>query len=64
VDIAYSATRKDDQLRAKDETAAVADIRRALQAQDPSSGLQVVLEAMKASSSNVEFLVTMRKQWG
>jgi transcription termination factor Rho len=63
VDIAHSATRKDDQLRAKDETVAVSEIRRALQVQEPSSGLQVVLETMKTTSSNVEFLVTMRKQW-
>lgn len=62
VDIAHSATRKDDQLLSKDEAVAIADIRRSLQAQEPATALGTVLQGMKSTSSNVEFLVAMRKQ--
>jgi len=64
LDISHSATRKDDQLLVKDEAAAVADIRRALQAHEPTAALQIVVEGMKATASNVEFLLSMRKQLG
>jgi transcription termination factor Rho len=62
LDISHSATRKDDQLLAKDEAVVVADIRKALGAMSATAGLGVVLEGMKASASNVEFLVAMQKK--
>jgi transcription termination factor Rho len=62
VDIAHSATRKDDQLLAKDEAAVVADIRRALGSVDSVAGLGVVLDGLSSSASNVEFLVAMHKK--
>lgn len=62
LDISHSATRKDDQLLAKDEAVVVADIRKALGATSATAGLGVVLEGMKASASNVEFLVAMQKK--
>jgi transcription termination factor Rho len=64
VDIAHSATRKDDQLLVKDEVAAIADIRRSLQSHDSSRALTMVIDGIKATASNVEFLVAMRKQLG
>jgi len=64
VDIAHSATRKDDQLLVKDEAAAVAEIRRSLQSHDSSRALTMVIDGMKATATNVEFLVAMRKQLG
>jgi transcription termination factor Rho len=62
LDISHSATRKDDQLLAKDEATVVADIRKALGATSATAGLGVVLEGMKATASNVEFLVAMQKK--
>lgn len=62
LDIAHSATRKDDQLLAKDEASVVAEIRKALGSAPATAGLGVVLDGMKASSSNVEFLVAMQKK--
>jgi transcription termination factor Rho len=62
LDISHSATRKDDELLAKDEAVVVADIRKALGAMSATAGLGVVLEGMKASASNVEFLVAMQKK--
>jgi transcription termination factor Rho len=62
LDISHSATRKDDQLLAKDEATVVADIRKALGATSATAGLGAVLEGMKASASNVEFLVAMQKK--
>jgi transcription termination factor Rho len=62
LDIAQSATRKDDQLLAKDEAAIVADIRKALGSVDSIAGLGVVLGGLSQSSSNVEFLVAMQKK--
>lgn len=62
LDIAHSATRKDDQLLAKDEATVVADIRRALGSEDSIAGLGVVLAGLSSSASNVEFLVAMQKK--
>lgn len=62
LDIAHSATRKDDQLLAKDEAAIVADIRKALGSVESIAGLGVVLGGLTQSSSNVEFLVAMQKK--
>jgi transcription termination factor Rho len=49
-------------LLAKDEASAVADIRKALGATSSTAGLGVILEGMKATASNVEFLVAMGKK--
>jgi transcription termination factor Rho len=62
LDIAQSATRKDDQLLAKDEAAVVADIRKALGSAGALAGLGVVLDGLSQTSSNVEFLVAMQKK--
>jgi len=62
VDIHNSQTRKEDVLLAKDEAPVVADIRRALGAASPDAAMAVVLENLKSSSSNVEFLVAMSKK--
>lgn len=62
LDIAHSATRKDDQLLAKDEAVIVADIRKALGSVESIAGLGVVLDGLSQSSSNVEFLVAMQKK--
>lgn len=62
IDIAHSATRKDEQLLGKDEASALAGIRKALGSVDATAGLGAVLEGMSSSASNVEFLVAMQKK--
>ena len=63
VDLRHSATRKDDQLLSADEARASADIRQGVGAMDSLAGLQSVLEGMKSTASNVEFLVAMPKKF-
>ena len=63
VDLSHSATRKDDQLLSTDEARASADIRQGVGAMDSLAGLQSVLEGMKSTASNVEFLVAMPKKF-
>ena len=63
VDIRNSGTRKDDQLLSADEARAIAEIRQGVGAEDTLGGLQKVLEGMKSSASNVEFLVAMAKKF-
>lgn len=62
VDIAHSGTSKDDLLLAKDELSAIADIRRHLQAHQADHATKMVVDSMTSTGSNVEFLVSMRKQ--
>ena len=62
IDIAHSQTRKEDLLFAKDEAHVVADLRRALGASSADVAMATVLEHMKTSSSNVEFLVAVQKK--
>jgi transcription termination factor Rho len=63
LDIRHSATRRDDQLLSVDEGRAIAEIRQGVAAGDSLKGLQSVLEGMKSSASNVEFLVAMPKKF-
>lgn len=63
LDMRHSATRRDDQLLSVDEVRAIADIRQELAAGDSLKGLQSLLEGMKSSASNVEFLVAMPKKF-
>ena len=62
IDVAHSQTRKEDLLFAKDEAHVVADLRRALGATSADVAMATVLEHMKTSSSNVEFLVAVQKK--
>jgi len=61
VDIRHSGTRKDDQLLSADELRAISEIRQGIGAMDALAGSKSVLEGMKSSASNVEFLVAMPK---
>jgi transcription termination factor Rho len=62
IDIAHSQTRKEELLLAKDEAGVVAEIRRALGATTPDVAMATVVENLKSTSSNVEFLVSMQKK--
>jgi hypothetical protein len=46
-----------------DEVRAIAEIRQGVAAGDSLKGLQSVLEGMRSSASNVEFLVAMPKKF-
>jgi transcription termination factor Rho len=50
-------------LLSADEVRAIADIRQGVGAMDSLAGLHSVLEGMKSSASNVEFLVAMPKKF-
>ena len=63
LDIRRSGTRKDDQLLSADEVSAIADVRQGVGALDSLAGLTSVVEGMKSTSSNVEFLVAMPKKF-
>ena len=63
VDMRVSGTRKDDALLSADEVRAISDIRQGVAAMDSRAGLHAVLEGMKSSGSNVEFLVAMPKKF-
>ena len=63
VDMRVSGTRKDDALLSADEVRAISDIRQGMAAMDSRAGLHAVLEGMKSSGSNVEFLVAMPKKF-
>jgi len=62
IDPARSQTTKDELLLAKDEAAAIADIRRGLSTHDGLAAMRAIADAMAATASNVEFLVSMRTQ--
>lgn len=62
IDIAHSQTRKEDLLLAHDEAHVVADLRRALGATTPDVAMATVLDHMKSTASNVEFLVAVLKK--
>ena len=62
VDIRHSGTRKDDQLLSADELRAISEIRQGIGAMDSVASSKSVLEGMKSSASNVEFLVAMPKK--
>ena len=61
IDIQASQTRRDDLLLAASEATAIAGIRKAVAGSEPTAALQIALDGMKKSSSNVEFLVAMGK---
>ena len=63
LDIRRSGTRKDDQLLSADEVRAIADVRQGVGALDSLAGLTSIVEGMKSTSSNVEFLVAMPKKF-
>ena len=62
MDISHSATRKEDLLLASDESHVIHDLRRALANGNGDQGLAAVLDGMKTTSSNVEFLLAMQKK--
>jgi transcription termination factor Rho len=56
IDVVASGTRRDDLLMTPDEYAAVGQLRRGLAGLDPQAGLELLLERIRDTSSNAEFL--------
>ncbi|GAA5157044.1 hypothetical protein GCM10023321_34570 [Pseudonocardia eucalypti] len=60
VDIAQSGTRRDDLLLDPAEAAAIATLRRALHSREPGQALDALLDGLRKTQSNAEFLVQLK----
>ena len=61
VDVIASGTRKEEILLAPDELAIVHKLRRVLNALDPESAIELLLDRLKQSRTNIEFLMQIAK---
>jgi transcription termination factor Rho len=61
VDVDASSTRKEDLLMGPDELKIVWQLRRVLHALEPQQALEVLMERMKETKSNAEFLLQVQK---
>jgi transcription termination factor Rho len=61
VDVDASSTRKEDLLLSPEELKIVWQLRRVLHALDPQQALEVLLEKMRETKSNAEFLLQVQK---
>jgi len=61
VDVDASSTRKEDLLMSAEELRIVWQLRRVLHALDPQQALEVLLDKMKETKSNTEFLLQVQK---
>jgi transcription termination factor Rho len=61
VDVDASSTRKEEILMGRDELAIVWKLRRVLHALDMQQALELLLEKMKETKSNAEFLLQVQK---
>ncbi len=61
IDAVQSGTRREELLMSKEETAIVWKLRRVLSGLDGQQALELLLERLKKSQSNVEFLMQVQK---
>ena len=61
IDAIQSGTRREELLMSKEELAIVWKLRRVLSALDGQQALELLLEKLKKSTSNIEFLMTVQK---
>ena len=61
IDAVQSGTRREELLMSKDELAIVWKLRRVLSALDSQQALELLLERLKKSSTNIEFLMQVQK---
>ena len=61
IDVNASSTRREEMLLSNDEVQITWQLRRALAGMDQQHALSVILEKLRETQSNVEFLVQMRK---
>ncbi len=61
IDVDQSSTRKEDLLLSPDELAVVVKLRRVLSALDTQQGLELVLDRLRKTRNNIEFLMQVAK---
>ncbi len=61
VDVDASSTRKEEILMAPDELKIIWQLRRVLHALDPQQALELLMERMRDTNSNAEFLLQVQK---
>jgi transcription termination factor Rho len=61
IDVDASSTRKEELLMGPDELAVTVKLRRVLAALDPQQALEVVLDRLRKTKTNVEFMMTVAK---
>ena len=61
IDPVASGTRREEMLMGRDELAIIWKLRRVLSAQDPQAGLEMLLNRMRKTQSNREFLMVISK---
>ncbi|MBC7593481.1 MAG: transcription termination factor Rho, partial [Kineosporiaceae bacterium] len=61
IDVDASGTRREELLMAKDELAVVWKLRRVLSGLDGQQGLELMIEKLKSTKSNIEFLMQINK---
>ena len=61
VDVDASGTRREEILVSKDELAVMWQLRRVLSALDPQQAIELLLDKLKSTRSNVEFLMQVQK---
>ncbi len=61
MDVDASSTRKEEILMAPDELKIIWQLRRVLHALDPQQALELLMERMRDTNSNAEFLLQVQK---
>jgi transcription termination factor Rho len=61
IDVAATSTRREELLMAKDELAVVWKLRRVLSGLEGQQGLELMLDRLKKSATNIEFLMSINK---
>jgi transcription termination factor Rho len=61
VDVDASSTRKEEILMPPDELKIIWQLRRVLHALDPQQALELLMERMRETKSNAEFLLQVQK---
>jgi transcription termination factor Rho len=61
IDVIQSGTRREELLMSKEEMAIVWKLRRVLSALDGQQALEVLLEKLKKSSTNIDFLMQVQR---
>jgi transcription termination factor Rho len=62
VDVDASSTRKEDLLMSPEELRIIWQLRRVLHALEPQQALEVLMDRMKGTKSNAEFLLDVVKR--
>jgi len=61
VDVDASGTRREEILVSREELAAMWQLRRVLSALDPQRAIELLLDKLKSTKSNIEFLMQVQK---